>query len=140
VSEQCPPRSVRWLKFNLVGGIGVAVQFAVLFVLKGALHLHYLLATALAVEVTVLHNFVWHERYTWVDRTRKDPVIPLGRKWPGRLLRFTLSNGAVSVLGNLALMKILVDVGHLNYMLANGIAIAVCSLANFLVSEVWVFR
>ena len=26
---------VRWLKFNLVGGIGIAVQFAALFLLKG---------------------------------------------------------------------------------------------------------
>ena len=40
----------RWLKFNFVGGIGVAVQFAVLFLLKGEFHLHYLWATVIAVE------------------------------------------------------------------------------------------
>ena len=39
----------------------------------------------------------------------------------------------------LALMKVMVGLGHMNYLLANAIAIIVCSLANFLVSEQWVF-
>ena len=37
-------------------------SFALLF---GALHENYMAATALAVEPAVLHNFVWHEMYTW---------------------------------------------------------------------------
>jgi putative flippase GtrA len=57
-----------------------------------------------------------------------------------RLLRFNLTNGAVSILGNLALMKVMVGQGHMNYLLANAIAIALCSLANFLVSDGWVFE
>ena len=44
------------------------------------------------------------------------------------------------MLGNLALMKVMVGQGHVNYLLANGIAITLCSLANFLVSEMWVFE
>ena len=54
-------------------------------------------------------------------------------------MRFNLTNGAVSILGNLALMKVMVGFGHMNYLLANGIAIILCSVANFLVSEEWVF-
>jgi putative flippase GtrA len=42
--------------------------------------------------------------------------------------------------GNLALMKVMVGEGHMNYLLANAIAIALCSVANFLVSEQWVFE
>jgi putative flippase GtrA len=34
-------------------------------------------------------------------------------------------------------MKVMVGMGHVNYLLAN--AIALCSVANFLVSEEWVF-
>ncbi len=49
--------SVRWLKFNAVGGIGIAVQLVVLAVLKVAFHFDYLWATALAVETSVIHNF-----------------------------------------------------------------------------------
>lgn len=130
-----PSKFVRLCRFNFVGGIGIGVQFAALFLLKSVFHLHYLAATAIAVEAAVVHNFVWHEQFTWADR-----VSPSLRASLVRLLRFHLANGALSLLGNLALMKVMVGFGHMNYLLANAIAIALCSLANFLVSEVWVFE
>lgn len=152
-SRSAPSRLVRWLKFNFVGGIGVAVQFAALFLLKGVLRFDYLAATAIAVEVAVLHNFVWHERFTWADRigfgeNRRNASSSMkissssSSSWRCsllRLLRFQLANGAVSIVGNLALMKLMVGVGHIHYLVANGIAIALCSLVNFLVSDEWVF-
>jgi putative flippase GtrA len=125
---------IRWCKFNFVGGVGIGVQFAALFLFRSILGFDYMLATALAVEAAVVHNFVWHEQFTWAARVQSS--------WRGssmRLLRFNLTNGAVSILGNLALMRVMVGQGHMNYMLANAIAIALCSLANFLVSEQWVF-
>lgn len=125
---------LRWLRFNLVGGIGIAVQLVLLLVLKSIFHLNYLAATALAVEVAVVHNFLWHERYTWADR-----VQPSWRRSPPRLLRFNLTNGAISLAGNLALMNVMVAWGHVNYLVANAIAIALCSLANFVVSNEYVF-
>ena len=57
-----------WLKFNSVGAIGIVVQLAAPAILKGWLQVEYLLATALAVEAAVLHNFIWHERWTWAER------------------------------------------------------------------------
>jgi putative flippase GtrA len=130
-----PPMLVRLFKFNLVGGIGIGVQFAALFLLKGVLQFNYLAATAIAVEAAVVHNFVWHEQFTWADR-----VQPSWRRSLVRLLRFNLTNGGVSLLGNLALMKLMVGQGHMNYLHANAIAITLCSVANFLVSETWVFE
>jgi putative flippase GtrA len=126
---------VRWCKFNFVGGIGIGVQFAALFLLKTVLGFNYLFATAIAVEAAVVHNFIWHEQFTWADRIRPS----WSRSLP-RFVRFNVTNGAVSILGNLALMKVMVGQGHMNYLMANGIAIALCSLANFLVSEEWVFE
>jgi putative flippase GtrA len=125
---------LRWLKFNAVGALGIGVQLAVLLVLKSGFHLSYLPATALAVEAAVLHNFLWHERYTWADR-----VQPSWKKSLPRLLRFNLTTGGVSIAGNLALMKLMVGLGDVHYLFANAIAIVLCSLANFLVSEEWVF-
>lgn len=127
--------TLRWFKFNAVGGLGIGVQLAVLLGLKSGFHLSYLLATAVAVEAAVVHNFLWHERYTWADR-----VQPSWRKSLPRLLRFNLTTGGVSMAGNLALMKVMIGLGHMNYLVANGIAIALCSLVNFLVSEEWVFE
>jgi dolichol-phosphate mannosyltransferase len=122
------------MKFNLVGGIGIGVQLFVLWMLT-AYGVSYMLATALAVESTVLHNFLWHERFTWVDRVNGTIL-----QSAVRLLRFNLSTGAVSIVGNLLLMRMLVGHAHLRPMLANIIAIAACSILNFVVSDRWVFR
>ena len=59
----------RWCAFNFVGAGGIVVQLTVLHFLIHHLRLHYLPATALAVEAAVLHNFIWHERWTWKDRS-----------------------------------------------------------------------
>ena len=126
--------ALRWLKFNFVGGLGIAIQLGTLAILKDVLHLHYLAATALAVEIAVLHNFAWHQRFTWNDREGS------GRTVLFRLLRFHLGNGLISILGNVALMRLLAGSFHLHYLIANLISIALCSLANFAASEWFVFR
>jgi putative flippase GtrA len=125
---------LRWLQFNAVGGIGIGVQLAVLAILKGLAGMHYLAATAAAVEAAILHNFVWHERWTWRDR-------PAGfAETLRRLLRFNLTTGCLSLLSNLVLMRLLVGAFGIHYLVANLIAIASTAIANFLVSEYFVFR
>lgn len=126
---------LRWVKFNAVGGIGIAVQLVALALLRSWLKLDYLLATALAVEIAVVHNFLWHERFTWADR-------PAAR-WKHslfRLAKFNLSNGAVSLAGNLGLMWVLVGGLKVNYVVANCFAIAVCSVVNFWLGDRFVFE
>jgi dolichol-phosphate mannosyltransferase len=127
--------SLRWIKFNLVGAIGFLVQLAALALFVGRLRMNYLLATALAVEIAVLHNFVWHELYTWRDRTRQAAGGTLGR-----LLRFNLTTGTLSVVGNLVIMRVLVGRLGMNYLVANVLTILACSLANFAASHWLVFR
>jgi putative flippase GtrA len=91
----------RWLKFNAVGALGVAVQLAALALLTQLAGIGTLWATAVAVEAAVLHNFAWHERYTWADRIRSGRSAGLVVR---RLLAFHAGNGAVSLAGNLLLM------------------------------------
>jgi putative flippase GtrA len=125
----------RWLAFSLVGVMGIAVQMTFLFVLASCFSLEYLLATGISVEAALLHNFVWHERWTWADRA--------GNSCGGiarRLLWFYLTNGALSLAGNLLLTQLFVERLGLNYLVANGLAIATCSIANFVAGNCLVFR
>jgi putative flippase GtrA len=124
----------RWLKFNAVGALGVCLQLSVLAVLTGVLGMHYLIATGIAVELTVVHNFLWHEYFTWRERTRA-----AGGGFLRRLLVFNASNGLVSLVGNLVVMRLLVGGAEVPYVIANGIAILSCSLVNFLIAELLVF-
>jgi putative flippase GtrA len=120
-------------KFVFVGAVGVVIQLAALEALT-ALGLHYLWATVFAVEAAVLHNFMWHLRFTWGDRGGSQSV-----ETGVRLLRFHLSNGAISILGSLLLMRWLVGQFGLKVLLANLLTIAACSVGNFLASDRWVF-
>ena len=58
----------RWTMFNAVGVVGLLFQLACLATLRDVLGLHYLVATVVAIELTILHNFSWHVRWTWADR------------------------------------------------------------------------
>jgi putative flippase GtrA len=93
----------------------------------------YPLATLVAVEAAILHNFFWHERWTWADRPEPGPAIQ-------RLLRFHLATGVTSLVGNVVATALAVEVLHLPTLFANTLAVATMSLANFLISDRWVFN
>lgn len=126
---------MRWLKFNFVGAVGVLVQLIALTFYRSVFHFDYLIATGLAVETAVIHNFLWHERFTWRDRPSAH-----ARESLGRFIKFNATNGAVSILGNLLIMRALVGGLGINYVLANLVAVAACSVVNFLLSDRVVFE
>jgi dolichol-phosphate mannosyltransferase len=124
---------IRWGKFNLVGATGAVVQLAALALFNRIAGGHYLLATVAAIELTLLNNFFWHRHTTWRDRRNQLPL-------PAQLFRFHLSNGLVSMFGNLAIMRILVHGAHAPLLAANLVAILSCSLVNFCFGHQWVFK
>src|SRR5262245_62083561 len=112
----------RFLRFNVVSALGVAVQVASLWVAMRVAHVGDLAATALAVSVAVVHNFVWHWCWTWADR-----ALPIADS-PSTFVRFIAANGAVSIVGNLLLMAVLVHGAHMPALAANLAAIGTCGL------------
>ena len=125
------PLMIHLIKFNAVGVLGYALQSGALFVFTHtAYHLSYLAATAAAVELAVLHNFVWHQRWTWRDR----PSVTRGETLR-RLAKFNITNGAVSIAGNLVLMSILVGRLGLPIAGANLLSVVACSIFNFILAD-----
>jgi putative flippase GtrA len=122
----------RWGKFNLVGAMGMVVQLVALATFNRLAPGHYLCASAAAIELTLLHNFAWHINYTWRDRRDDSGIF-------AQLIRFHLSNGLVSMVGNLVLMRILVQGAHLHLLAANCVAILCCSIVNFSLGDHWAF-
>jgi len=114
--------------------MGLAVKFSVLVAVK-TLGLGYMAATAIAVEAVLLHNFAWHLRWTWRDRSASLTV----RQILLRLVRFHLATGLVAMIVNLAVMRLLVEGPGVHYFAANVIATAFAGLANFLLNEFLIF-
>ena len=115
----------RWLRFCAVGIGGAGVQLAVLALLL-RFRVHYLLATALAMETALLHNYAWHRLWTWAGSE-------------GRLWRFHVSNGLVSLTSNLFLMRLFTGAMGLPPVPSNLAAITLTSGLNFVFASRWVF-
>jgi len=105
--------------------IGTGVQLAVLWLLV-RLPVNYLIATALAVEGAILHNYIWHALWTWRER-------------PGSFWRFQVSNGFVSIVSNVLLMRLLTGWAGIPPLPANLAAVVITSAANFCLGDRWVF-
>src|SRR2546425_4565961 len=122
---------VHFIRFNVVGVLGFALQSSALFILTHSVHpVGYLAATAAAVELAVLNNFVWHQLWTWKDR----PSATTGETLR-RLLKFNITNGAVSLAGNVVFMSILVGRLGLSISSAYVTSVGACAVCNFFLAD-----
>ncbi len=124
----------RWMSFNAVGLMGFVYQLGTLVAVTEWVQLHYLVGTSIAVEVAILHNFIWHERWTWRDRIAVGPRA----RWR-RLLRFNLINIVLSMGCQVLFTGLYAEALGLHYVSANVLAIASCSLVNFAANDRVVF-
>lgn len=124
--------ATRFGKFSLVGALGAIVQLATATILVKIFDFSAVAATPFAVEIAILHNLAWHERFTWRDRRGNDFAK---RGW-----RFHATNGMVSLFGNTILVYWLRS--RLNFPLLESeiIAIVACSAVNFSLADRWVWR
>jgi putative flippase GtrA len=114
--------------------MGFGLQVALLWLLTAGASLATAVATAIAVEVAVLHNFAWHERWTWRDRARGGRANVLRR-----LARFHAGAGLVSLAGNVAITVALVEWLHVPAAVANTFAVGVLTVLNFRLADRWIF-
>jgi putative flippase GtrA len=126
-------RVSRPARFVCVGLVGFILQTLALQALTTRAGVPYLVATALAVEIAILHNFVWHEWWTWRDRARASG----GRLH--RLARFNGLSALISITGNVGLTGLLVDVGGFQLLAANALAVVSLSLVTYASLDHWVF-
>ncbi len=128
-----PTTRLRLARFNAVGVLGFAVQLAALWLLVHVGQVPHLIATAMAVETAIAHNFIYHWCWTWNDRVN-------GRtEFLRRFVRFNLTNGAVSLVVNVVLMGLLHGVLGMHYLAANVLGVACSSVANFILGDRVVF-
>lgn len=126
------PWGQRLPRFLLVGAMGVLVNCTALWALVRYAHWHYLLAGAAAMQLAVLHNFIWHDHWTFLSHRSKAPRLV-------RLGRYELSTLA-GLLLNWVILYGLVEWGKLPLLFANLCGIASGTLLNFSLSKLWIWR
>ena len=127
-----------WVRFNLVGLAGFAVQAAVLEMLVRIIELDYLAGSLIAVEAAILHNFLWHRHWTWAGRN----AARTESGW--RLLfKFHLTQGLWSLAGAAIFMRLLVGGAGLRPAVANvasTVLSGLISLMSFFLLDRYVFN
>ena len=117
--------------FNAVGLGGFAVQIGAIALLTRQCGWPAFLATAAALELAALLNFVVHNRWTWRDRP------PTGvREWLRRYGRYQVAK-TTSLAANLAITALLIHAG-LPAEIANTAAVLTCAIPNYLAFERYV--
>lgn len=118
--------STRFARFGIVGAMGVVVNSAALFFTHGLLGLPLMVASPLAVEVAIIHNFVWNEH--WTFGARNFSLARLGK------FNLTSLGGLLITSG---VLYLLVVYAGLHYLVANLIGIGTATAWNFALSLLW---
>jgi dolichol-phosphate mannosyltransferase len=125
---------LRFAKFGLVGASGVLVNEGLLMLLHGLAGLPLEWGSALAVESSIISNFVLNDIFTFRDRR-----LPGRPAYFRRLAKFNLvSLGGLLI--NTGLLMALTQLAGMDYRLANLIGIAVAFLWNFFINTRWTWR
>jgi dolichol-phosphate mannosyltransferase len=114
----------RFLKFNVVGVTGVVVNEGLLVLLASS-GVYYLYASAVAIELSIISNFVLNDLWTFRDRRHGHVLARLG-KFNGLML--------VGLVVNLAILYAGTDYLGVNYAVSNLAGIAVAFLVRYWLS------
>jgi putative flippase GtrA len=120
----------RFQRFLLVGAIGLAVNQGALFALVDLVGVALILASPIAILISMAVTFTLNERWTWHDRGR------------GRILHRALLYGSINSGGLLINWLILVSLDRmgLNYLLANLVGAGIAAIWNFSLNHALTWR
>jgi len=123
----------RIVKFGIVGVSGIGVNMGFLYLLTEYVGIPYFVGSLVAIEISIISNFWLNHLWTWRDRSES------GTLW-SKVVRYHIGAGLTAVLGNYVILVSLTEFFHVNYLLSNLAGIAVGTVANFIVNDLWTFR
>jgi putative flippase GtrA len=132
------PREVtRFVKFAIVGAIGMVVDLTILNIMHKVVGLPLLVSNTISFSVAVLSNFTWNRLWTFPE-SRARPLVP-------QLGQFALVNVVGLAINNLVLWFVFTLVQDVvpdpwNYNLAKIIAIGVVLFWNYGINRLWTYK
>jgi dolichol-phosphate mannosyltransferase len=122
----------RLARFGAVGASGVGVNLTVFSLLSLVLHMPYLIAAAVGIEVAICSNFMFNNRWTFGDMATGWLNLP-------RLARHH-AVCAGGMLINMGVLHVLASVYGQQPLVANMVGIGAATCWNFSLSIGWTWR
>ena len=124
----------RFLKFCTVGAGGVVVNMFFFWLFYKKLGMYSLVASFLAIQLAIINNFLWNDKWTWKERRK-----PGAGEFSKRLAKFAFASNLVSALGNLVGVFVFLNLLKWYYLFSNFLAISLGVILNFLVNHYWTY-
>ena len=120
----------RVAQFALVGGAAAALQSGLLWLFVDIGGLYYLLGAVIAIEITIVAQYIVNNAWTFADRANQ------GDAFLGGLLRTNVVRGSAIPL-QAALLYVFVTWGGLGYLVANLCAIIPSGVYRYVLDAKW---
>jgi dolichol-phosphate mannosyltransferase len=121
--------SKKFVKFLIVGGSGVIINEGLLAILTEIYSVQVSIAGVIAIEFSIVTNFLLNNFWTWRDKRHKPFIM--------RLVQYhyvALIAGSVNYLVLIGLSNM-----GLHHLIANLVGIAFGTIINFLLNNYWTF-
>lgn len=120
------------IKYGIVSISGVFVNYGFLFLLYGLLGTYYLIAAAIAIEISIISNFILNHIWTFNDRRKNEKAIL-------KFLKFNfICLGGLLI--NLFILSFLKENFGFNVYFAEFFGILGGFLWNFSLSNSWAWK
>lgn len=126
-------KSKTFLKFAIVGASGVAVNLGLFTLFYNFLGMNKFLASPIAIEGSIISNFLFNNFWTFRSRTNEDKLHVKGLKF--NLVSFLSLGISYGTFGLLQL-----SVPGMMPQLAQAIGIVPATIVNYLMNTYWTFK
>lgn len=115
--------SKRFIKYCIVGTMGIVVNTAILLFSTEILKIFYLLSAAVAYEISILTNFVMNDQWTFKE-------LVTHKSFLNRALQYNWTQ-IVSVIFGILLLYVFTEFLFINYIISNLISIVITTLFRY---------
>lgn len=126
-------RVERYIKYNVIGTVGAAIHFTILWLLVDIAGMWYIPSAIIAITLAGINNYTLN--YYWTFRKRKSSIShPL--KGVGK---FLLSIAITEPI-YLGILYICVDIVGLHYMVGAFVALSLTTFLRYIIAEKWIWK
>ena len=123
----------KFIKFCVVGGLGTLLNLFILYLSVELFGLWYIYGATFSFVIVITFNFSLNKIWTFKDKERESIVVT------GQYLTYVVIGG-IGMAINIAFLYVLVEYFHIQYLLAELIAILIATLWNFEGTRYLVFK
>ncbi len=122
-----------YIKYSLVGLVGAAIHFPLLYWLTDYVHLWYMVSATISMICAATSNYILN--YLWTFKDRKGSINNLFIGW----LKFCIPTGILGVI-YLGLLYLFTDKFGVYYMLSAVISVCFITVVGYLISSRWIWK